>query len=420
MNETKKKSFALGYSYVFESWLSWLFYGLLISTGLSTFVLNFSGVSGVPTSTLYSVNTIGGFISVIGCFVCSMILKKKGIRFVTAFSYIVSAIGVFVVGHGNSIGAYLIFSVLTQFFYQGYCYGSSNALVANWFPRKRGTMLGIATTGLMFSSFTGVMFMTKMTPVIGWGNVCNIIGAVVLVLGVICWFWIKDTPESCGMLPDNMPISEDERAALATPVKEIWTVKQILTHKDSLLYILGLGCLNMVGTGTLTMVVPLMMENGYSQVNAVWIMSLSGVFAIFGSIILGIVDDKKGSKFATVILSVFYAAGPFLMFVFSMMDFVPGVIVATVATSCAGGALANLGGSLVVNMYGRVGYNQAWRYLNTGAQLLKACCYLAIGLVTATLGKYAYVSVVWAIVGVFGLIFICLGKFDRRKDPINN
>ena len=80
MNETKKKSFALGYSYVFESWLSWLFYGLLISTGLSTFVLNFSGVSGVPTSTLYSVNTIGGFINVIGCFVCSMILKKKGIR----------------------------------------------------------------------------------------------------------------------------------------------------------------------------------------------------------------------------------------------------------------------------------------------------------------------------------------------------
>ena len=66
-------------------------------------------------------------------------------------------------------------------------------------------------------------------------------------------------------------------------------------------------------------------------------------------------------------------------------------------------------------MYGRAGYNQAWRYLNTGAQLLKACCYAAIGIVTAMLGQYAFVCGVWGIVGLLGLIFICCGKFNLRE-----
>ena len=198
--------------------------------------------------------------------------------------------GVLAVGHGSSLGAFVIFSVLTQFFYHGYCYGSSNALIANWFPRKRGFILGITTCGLMFSTFTGVMFMTKMSPVIGWGSVCNIMAAVLAAVGVISWFWIKDRPEDCGLLPDNMPMSDKERAELQMPAKDLWTVGGILKNKDSWMYIIGMGCLNMVGTGTLVMCIPFMMEQGFSNVTAVWISSVTGILAIGGSILIGAID----------------------------------------------------------------------------------------------------------------------------------
>lgn len=411
----KKRSFALGYSYVLESFLSWFFYGLLIASGLSTIIANFSGMTGIPTASLYSINTIGGYISVAGAFLCSVIMKKTSIRFLTTISYIITAVGIFIMGHGNSMGAFLVFSALSQFFYHGYCYGSSNALIANWFPRKRGFILGITTTGLMISTMTGVMFMTKMTPVLGWTTMCNIIAAVVGALGIVSWFWIKDRPEDVGLLPDNMPISEEEKAALSMPANEIWTVKELLTNKDSWMYILGMGCLNMVGTGTLVMCIPLMMELGFSNVTAVLISSLGGVFAIFGSLILGWVDTKMGTKKATVILSICYSAGPLLTLAFALAGIVPGALICYCLTLGSGGALANVGGSLVVNMYGRAGYNQAWRYLNTGAQLLKACCYAAIGIVTAMLGQYAFVCGVWGIVGLLGLIFICCGKFNLRE-----
>lgn len=410
-----KKSFALGYSYILESFLSWFFYGIIVASGLSTIVMNFSNNTGVPTPSIYSVNTIGGYVSVIGVFVCSIIMKKRGIRFLTTFSYLATAVGLLFVGHGSSIGSFVIFSVLTQFFYHGYCYGSSNALIANWFPRKRGVILGITTCGLMCSTFTGVMFMTKMAPVIGWTRVCDIMAAVVAVLGIICWFWIKERPEDCGLMPDNCPMSEEERAALSVPTHELWSAKEILAHKDGILYIIGMGCLNMVGTGTLVMCVPFMMEQGFDNVTAVWISSVTGILAIGGSIVIGWVDTRFGTRTAAIILAICYSAGPFAALAFALNGVVYGVVLCFGITLVAGGALANIGGSLVVNMYGRSGYNQAWRYLNTGAQLLKACCYAAIGIVTAMLGQYAYVCGVWGSVALIGLICMCLGKFDYRN-----
>ena len=415
--KTKQKSFALGYSYILESFLSWFFYGIIVASGLSTIVANFSNSTGIAAPTIYGVNTIGGYISVVGVFVCSIIMKKTSIRFLTAFSYLATAVGVLAVGHGSSLGAFVIFSVLTQFFYHGYCYGSSNALIANWFPRKRGFILGITTCGLMFSTFTGVMFMTKMSPVIGWGNVCNIMAAVLAVVGVISWFWIKDRPEDCGLLPDNMPMSDKERAELQMPAKDLWTVGGILKNKDSWMYIIGMGCLNMVGTGTLVMCIPFMMEQGFSNVTAVWISSVTGILAIGGSVLIGAIDTKCGTKIAAIVLAVCYSAGPFAALACALAGFVPGVVICFGITLTAGGALANVGGSLVVNMYGRSSYNQAWRYLNTGAQLLKACCYAAIGVVTAMLGKYCYVCAVWGTVALIGLICMIVGKFSYREPP---
>jgi len=418
MKSVSKKSFALGYSYVFSGFLSWLFYGAFISAGISTIILFYSKNTGIAASQLFAFNSIGGYLSVAGAFICSVIMKKTSIRFITAISYVITAVGIFVIGRGQSVGAFIVFSALTQFFYHGYCYGSSNALIANWFPRKRGFIMGITTTGLMVSTFTAVMFMTKMTPTIGWTNVCNIMSAIVLVVGIISWFWIKDRPEDCGLLPDNMPISDAERDALEVSNTEIWSVKELVFNKDSILYMLGFGCLNMVGTGSLTMTVPFLMEYGYTQSNAVLMMSVCGVAAIFGSILLGWIDTWKGTRFASIILAFFYTIGGIAMFYTGVIDNSALALASVLLLSFVGGALANLGGSLVVNMYGRSSFNQAWRYLNTGAQLLKAVCYAAIGIVIAMVGKYAYVGAVWGIVAFIGLICISLGKFDYRKPPV--
>ena len=412
---TQKKSFALGYSYIVETFIGWLFYGFLIAAGISTLIMFYSNNTGLATTTLFSVNTIGGYISVLGVFGCSYLIKKKSIHFTTSLAYLASALGVLVLGHGQSVGAFIVFSVLTQFFYHGYSYGTANALIGNWFPRKRGVVMGIVTTGIMCASFTGVMFVTKMTPVLGWGTVCNIIAGVLLVLGVACWFWIKDCPEDVGLLPDNMPITDSDREALNTTSEEVWTAREILRHKDGILYIIGFGCLNMTGTGSLTITVPYVMELGFDNVTAVMIMTGCSIGAMIGSVVMGWLDTKFGTKAATLVMAVVYAICGFGMGAFGILRVVPVALVFTVLINFVGGGLANLGGSLVLNMYGRSSYNQAWRYLNTGAQLIKACCYAAIGSLAA-LGSYSYANFVWGVVSTIAVIAIAAGSFKLRTE----
>ena len=96
---TEKKSFALGYSYIIEAFIGWLFYGFLIAAGISTIIMSFSANTGIETARLFSLNTIGGYISVLGVFGCSYLIKKRSIRFTTSLAYLASALGVLVLGH---------------------------------------------------------------------------------------------------------------------------------------------------------------------------------------------------------------------------------------------------------------------------------------------------------------------------------
>ena len=52
---SQKKSFALGYSYIVETFIGWLFYGLLIASGISTIIMSFSQATGIASTTLFSV-----------------------------------------------------------------------------------------------------------------------------------------------------------------------------------------------------------------------------------------------------------------------------------------------------------------------------------------------------------------------------
>ena len=97
--------------------------------------------------------------------------------------------------------------MVSQGLYNGYSFTATNALIANWFPRKKGWVMGITTAGMMAASFTSVLFITVYSPQIGFTNVCYILAAVIAALGLVSLRWIVDTPEECGLLPDNLPLT---------------------------------------------------------------------------------------------------------------------------------------------------------------------------------------------------------------------
>lgn len=399
-----------------HSFLMYWIYGTLIGGGLSVIVAQYCGMTGLNPGLVTSVNTAGGFLSVAMTFLIGRWVITKGVRGITAFSCLGTAAGLCLLGNGTGLGTYVLWSVVSQGLYNGYSFTASNALIANWFPRKKGWVMGITTAGMMAASFTSVLFITVYSPKIGFTNVCYILAAVIAILGLVSLKWIVNTPEECGLLPDNMPMTEQEHQVLGGgEPRQDWSAKQLICSKDGLCYIVGFGLLFIATTGGITAFVPYMLERGYSQVDAVGLMSLTSLLSLAGSFVIGFLDTKLGTKNASLIFAALYAvgyAGAFALTGTEKLFLLPLWL-----AMAGGGANANLMASALISQYGRANYASVWSVLFTGASLIRNLCYLLIGTIVTLSGTYAKVYLFWGIISAFSFVLLAISDFKYRSAP---
>ena len=409
----QEKTFLRGYSMVLHSFLMYWIYGTLIGGGLSVIVAQYCGMTGLDSNLVTSVNTVGGFLSVVMTFLIGRWVITRGVRGITAFSCVGTAAGLCILGNGHGLGIYILWSVISQGLYNGYSFTATNALIANWFPRKKGWVMGITTAGMMAASFTSVLFITVYSPRIGFTNVCYILAAVIAALGLVSLKWIVETPEQCGLLPDNMPLNEQDRQVFGSgAARQDWTAGELVCSRDGLCYIIGFGLLFIATTGGITAFVPYMIERNYSQVDAVGLMSLTSLFSLVGSFIIGVLDTRLGTKKASLIFAALYAVG------YSGVFFLNGTdklfLLPLWLAMASGGANANLMASALVSQYGRANYASVWSVLFTGASLIRNLCYLLIGTIAALSGTYARVYLFWGIISAFSLVLLAVSDFNYR------
>ena len=412
----RQKSFARGYSLIVHSFLTYWVYGTLIGAGLSVIVGQYCGMTGLDSNLVTSVNTVGGFLSVAMTFVIGRLVMAKGPRLVTVFSCIGTAIGLCLLANGTTLGAYVIWSVISQGLYNGYSFTTSNALITNWFPRKKGWIMGITTAGMMTASFTSVLLITVLSPKISFPAVCYLFAAFLALFGAVSGVWIVDTPEQCGLLPDNMPITEAERVVLGGGEgRRDWTAGQLILSRDGLCFTVGFGLLFIATTGGVTAFVPYMVERGYTPPQAVGLLSAMSVCGAVGSFVLGWVDSKWGTRKASLLFALLYVVGFFGSYLLrgtSALFLLPLAV-----TQFGGGANANLMASTLVSQYGRPNYAHVWSILFTGCSLIRNLCYLLIGTVAAYSGTFARVYLFWGVVSIVGMVLVAAMSFQYREAP---
>lgn len=105
-------------------------------------------------------------------------------------------------------------------------------LVANWFIRFRGQIMGIVTLGSPIFSVVGTSGMSNIIAKQFGGDYRPFYWVIVIIIVVVCIvvaIGVKDTPEDAGLYPDGAdhpPISEG--------VEEVkLTVKQVLSMKKA-------------------------------------------------------------------------------------------------------------------------------------------------------------------------------------------
>lgn len=405
-----------GWSMIIYSFILFFFYSGLTTDGMNLLPDMFATTYGWDSNILLAYATPASLIGVLGNLVFGQIIMKSGPRVVASVGLIVSGLAYALFGLSPSPAMYAVILGIICFFAAGYGLIAPATLMSNWFPQKKGIALGWASIGApvctaLFIPLLSFLFM-RFGIVISFA----IVGVIVLLIGITTLFWVKDYPEQVGAMPDNMMTDSNSQSSqkMSLNYKSSFTFKKLLTDKDMWCMSLGFGMLWMVTVGIISQFVPRMMSVGMDQSSALMMLTAAALIACPGSYFWGWLDQKAGTKKATLVYAFCY------IFALLLLIFEFGGILIWVACVFVGlgiGGLLNLMPSLVISVYGRYDFTSANRLVTTIASIIRV---LAFAVVAALLqisgGNFALPYGVFIVVDVVGIVLIfcvtdkCKGK----------
>lgn len=253
--------------------------------------------------------SIAGYTLLFATFFFSTFIMKWGPHKFATFSFAVMIVGSILVGVGFgsksiiiiSLGGLLLrnFSVALQ--------TSMFQLVAEWFSKTRGTILGVLGAAFALDSSTSSTGLTLLYNKVGFGGMITVATVIMVVIGTVTLLFVRSTPEECGLTIDGVAAEAIPEEVSVSATESKWTLKRFLTTKESWLLGLTIGIFNVTLTAVVTQFFNSMMAMGVEQSKCMTYMVIFGLLGIVMSTIYGRLVDKIGAPKTGVVAAILYA-----------------------------------------------------------------------------------------------------------------
>ncbi|HUP24118.1 MAG TPA: MFS transporter [Thermoanaerobaculia bacterium] len=304
----------------------------------------------------------------------------------------------------------------------------SSTLVVNWFERRRGTALGIATMGISVSGIVMAPVATALIQRLGWrtGFVVYAVLTVMLVLPAVRAI-VVNRPEDRGLRPDGdaamsrtalppQPRRATGRAAkvagelpatggayaLSPPPRPTTTAGAM--RQRSFWVIALVVSLNFCANGALlTHLIPHATDLGYRPALAALVLSVVATLGAAGKLLFGWISDHVDVRSAMALSAVLQTAGVLLVLV---VDSYPGLLLAGAIYGLGMGGLVPLWGAMIGAAFGRLAFSRVMGAMSPFILPLQVAGVPYAGWVFDTTGHYAPAFRVFA--GVYALSIAAL------------
>ncbi len=176
----------------------------------------------------------------------------------------------------------------------GFAFVPSVGAVQRWFVTRRGLASGIAVSGIGFGTLLLPIVATPLIAWVDWRGAWLIFGLLILVAGGTAAFFISDSPEKYGALPDGDIVGQGAKV-FAGPIAGV-NLRDAVVSRPFLLFYLSL----FVTWGGVSIqfvhLVPYAEDHGLSHSTAVAIFGFVGIGSIAGRFIFGSVADRVGRR----------------------------------------------------------------------------------------------------------------------------
>lgn len=363
---------------------------------------------GWSTTQTSLIITIAGLVTCVGQFIVGQLTTKKvSPRRLAAIGLIPSGIIYFICAFFNKgIIAFAILFVIARVLAQTTSYQTNGVLVANWFPKKKGVVMGIVTMGIALAVTISTFLMGWGQKIAGVKGAYGIISILIIAAGVVIGFVLRDYPEELGKFPDNDKNSVRQLQQLQTSVSP-WTTGRILTCKEFWFVALSLSIM-LFSAGFMAQVVPVVLTSGFTPADIPILMTLIGVAAAVGSYLMGVIDTKSNTKIAIIICDICMIA----MGALANTGVKWLVVIALCCLAIILGGGSNYAVSFVQGYWGGRNFKEVFRWVMPVSSLIASIAPFVISLVADKFGGYGAAFWLSSILGAISLVLILMVKKD--------
>ncbi len=342
-----KKGYGKGWLLIIYAFLAY-FTATAVGSAMNAASGTLAELHGWNAAVLTSLISAGSLANIVAGFVLGKLSVKYSAKKLSLICFAIYV--VVMIGLGTS-GDFLLFAVcliLANGISSGIGYQLSPVLISRWFPKKKGVVMGIVTMGIPLCSGVATMIYQA-----GYGAMGSLGGflpfiVIAIVAAVMMAALLADNPADKGFAPDNGEAAEGADEEKKFNKKSIWTTKKLLSTPQVWIHGITLGTQLLFASGLMVQLFPRLLEIGFDSGKATMMMLASGLFALPGSYICGVIDSQIGARKAACTT---YVCGVAAMLL-NLTGTTVGVWASLVMIGMVVGGAANWPASLCIEEFG--------------------------------------------------------------------
>jgi MFS family permease len=185
----------------------------------------------------------------------------------------------------------------------------SNNVIAQWFVRQRGLVMGLAGQSLAISLIIYPDLAEYLIGQVEWRGTWIIFGLLVWGLMLpVAWFFFKDKPEQYGLLPDGEAQRDKDEPAQRQVSEENWTLAEARRTGAFWIFAVALSVITMITAGLVFHQLSLFEVRGFSRETAISGFRVMALFSVISNLGMGHLLDRYSARLLLCLLLLLLAA----------------------------------------------------------------------------------------------------------------
>ena len=293
---------------------------------------------------------------------------------------------------------------------------ASNNMIALWFVRRRGMVMGLAGLSLGAGFLIFPALTESLISQFDWRGAWIGLGVLVLVVMLpVVWLFFRHKPEAYGLLPDGdiaQSNGDNSQSIIPTSSEENWTLAEARRTGAFWLFLIALSTIAMLMGGLVFHQLSLFEVRGLSREWGVRSFQITSIFTIIGNLTMGRLVDRYSTR-RMLALTLMLAAGSLILV--QTMSNTPAAFIYGALLGLIGGCFRVIDSFVWARYYGR-------RHLGSirGATMIGTLGSTALGpyplgLSFDYLGSYT--PVLWGLIALAGGIIVSTFFIQRPIKP---